>query len=433
VARAARRAGRQTESPGLRVVVAGAALLAACANQGAPPGGPPDTAPPSIVAVRPESGAVVPGWKDDAVIQFDEVIDEMAGTGAKSLGRLVVLSPVAGDTKVTWGRTRIRVKPKEGWKPGRVYRLELLPGIVDLRRNTLKTGRVIVFSTGPAIGHARLAGTALQWVEQRPLLGALIEAVPLPDSAGYLTIVDSTGRFHLDALPTGRYVVYATADQNTNRRRDPREAYDSASLTLDSSATVTLFTFVHDTAGPRLRSATALDSFTVRLDFSQALAAGAPLDTARVHVLQLPDSAPVSIAAILTPPQHDSLTAAERKAADTVTRRDSAVAVPPPPPSPPRAAGAPRVAAQGDTAATRRDAAEVRRLLAQRPVPFDKVVLRFPRPLAPDTRYLIRVHGAVNLSGAAGDGQVVVLTPKPPAPAKADTTHAPRPTPPSPP
>ena len=431
MARAARRAGRQAQSPGLLL----AALLAACANQGAPPGGPPDTAPPTIVAFRPDSGAVVPGWKDDAVIQFDEVIDEMAGTGANSLARQVVLSPVVGEVKVIWGRTRIRVKPKEGWKPGRVYRLELLAGILDLRRNRLKTGRVIVFSTGPAIGHARLAGTALQWVEQRPLLSALIEAVPLPDSAGYLTVADSTGRFHLDALPAGRYVVYATADQNSNRRRDPREAYDSASLTLDSSATVTLFTFVHDTLGPRLRIATALDSLSVRLDFSQALAAGVPLDTTRVHVLQLPDSAPVSIAAILTPPQYDSLTAAERKAAradsaraDTATRRDSAAAVSP------RAAGPVRVAAQGDTAAARRDAAEVRRLLAQRPVPFDKVVLRFAHPLAPEARYVIRVPGAVNLSGAAGDGQVVVLTPKPPAPAKADTTsHTPRPTPPSPP
>jgi hypothetical protein len=378
--------------------------------------------------VRPDSGAVVPGWKDDAVIQFDEVIDEMAGTGSSGLARQVVLSPVVGDVKVSWGRTRIRVKPKEGWKPGRVYRLELLPGIVDLRRNKLTTGRLIVFSTGPAIGHATLAGTAIQWVQQRALLGALIEAVPLPDSTGYLTLADSSGRFHLDALSPGRYVVYATADLNTNRRRDPREPYDSALVTLDSTATVTLFAFVHDTAGPRLRVATAVDSSTVRLEFSQALAAGVPLDTARVRVLQLPDSAPALIAAILTPPQYDSLSAAERKAA----KPDTGAARPDSTPAgagggAPRAAGALKPPARGDTAAARRDTAEVRRLLAQRPVPFDKVVLRFARPLTPETRYLIRVRGAVNLTGAVGDGQVVVLTPKRVAP---DTTpHAPRPTP----
>jgi len=398
-------------------------LLAACAKMGDPPGGPPDTAPPAIVAVRPESGAVVPGWKDDAVIRFDEVIDEMAGgrggggAGITGLARQVLLSPVTGDVAVRWGRTSIRVKPKEGWKQGRIYRLELLPGIVDLRRNPLKTGRVIVFSTGPAIGRATLAGTALQWVEQRPMISALIEAVPLPDSAGYLTQTDSTGRFHFDALGSGRYVVYATLDQNTNRRRDRREAYDSALVTLDSSATLTLFAFVHDTLGPRLRIATAADSISVRVEFSQALAPSAPLDTTRVHVLQLPDSTPVAIAGILTPQQYDSLTAAERKAAakpdstrrdtiarrDTVARRDSAAAVSP------------------------RDTTEFRRLLARRPVPFDKLVLRFAQPLKPETRYVIRVRGALNLNGATGDGQVVVLTPKPAPPAKPDTTsHAPR-------
>ena len=442
MARAARRADRQAEGSGLRVVVLGAALLAACANQGAPPGGPPDTAPPGIVAVRPESGAVVPGWKDDAVIQFDEVIDEMAsgggGAGLSGLARQVVVSPVKGDVQVSWGRTRIRVKPKEGWKPGRVYHLELLPGIVDLRRNILKKGRLIVFSTGPAIGTATLTGTALQWVEQRAMVGGLIEAVPLPDSVGYLTVADSIGQFHLDALPAGRYVVYATADQNNNRRRDPREAYDSATVTLDSTASTALFAFVHDTLGPRLRAATAVDSLTVRLEFSQPLAAGAPLDTARVRVLLLPDSTPVAIAAVLSPPQYDSLAAAARKAArpdstrpDSTARRDSAGAQAPragrgaPPPSP---------APARDTTPARVDTSVVKRLLAQRPVPFDRVIVRFAQPLPPETRYLFRVHGAVNLNGASGDGQVGLLTPKPPPPAKPDSTRAvPRTTPPKPP
>ena len=60
-------------------------------------------------------------------------------------------------------------------------------------------------------------------------------------------------------------------------------------------------------------------------------------------------------------------------------------------------------------------------------MPFDKVLLRFLHPLIPETRYLIRVQGAVNLTGAAGDGQVVVLTPKRVAP---DTTRRAAPPPP---
>ena len=63
------------------VVAAAAAVLSACASVGTPPGGPPDSMPPHIVAVHPDSGAMVPNLKGDAVIQFDEVIEEMAGGG----------------------------------------------------------------------------------------------------------------------------------------------------------------------------------------------------------------------------------------------------------------------------------------------------------------------------------------------------------------
>jgi hypothetical protein len=399
--------------------------------------------------VQPESGTVVPNWKDDAVIQFDEVIDEMAGGsgagggfggggggGLTGLARLVLLSPVNGDVKVSWGRTKIRVKPKEGWKPGRVYRLELFPGVVDLRRNKLDSGRVVLFSTGAEIGHATLRGTALQWAEQRALPSGLIEAVPIPDSVGYRTLADSAGRFQLGALRPGRYLVYATLDQNSNRQRDRREAYDSTAVTVDSSATVTLFTFVHDTAGPRLRAAANLDSVSLRLEFSQPLDPAAPLDTSRIRVLHLPDSSAVTVTAVLTPRQYDSLAAAERakadsakQRADTAGRDTARAAGAPAAAGVPRAAGALGAAARGTPAAA--DTAELRRLLAQRPAPFDRVVLRLARPVVPDTRYLIRVRGARNLNGAVADGQAVLTVPKPAAPR--DTTRAGRPGPPKPP
>ena len=145
MAQPARRARRKTQGAGLLLTLAATAAGTgfACANTGEPPGGPPDTSPPQVLAVQPESGAVVPDWKGDAVIQFDDVIDEMAtgggGGGAiTGLARQIVLSPVAGEVKVSWHRSSIHVKPAEGWKPGRVYHLQLLPGIVDLRRTSRK-------------------------------------------------------------------------------------------------------------------------------------------------------------------------------------------------------------------------------------------------------------------------------------------------------
>src|SRR5213592_1773867 len=356
MARSARRPGRQAQVTRLLLAggAAGAALLLACASVGTPPGGPPDKEPPKILQVKPESGAVVPNWKSSVVIQYDGVIDEMPGSGSagsmSGLAKQILLSPVRGAVKVDWHRSSISVKPKEGWKR-RVYRLEILPGIMDLRRNRLDSAKTVLFSTGPEIGHARIGGIALKWIEQTILARALIEAVPLPDSAGYLTMADSGGQFNLTNLQPGRYIVYATADENGDRRRGVREAYDSTEVTLDSSSNVALFTFPHDTVPPRPRAATSLDSTTVRVEFTQALDPTASFDTAHVHVLELPDSTPVATTQVLTQRQFDSLTNAARAKADSAARAkgDSGAvhdtshapkirpAAPPPPRSPARA------------------------------------------------------------------------------------------------
>jgi hypothetical protein len=456
MARSARRPGRQAQIAGLLLALLlglGEAWSAgACASIGAPPGGPPDTTPPKILAVSPESGAVVPNLSGDAVIQFDEVIEEMAGSGGAGLSPLakqVLLSPVAGEVKVSWHRTRVTIKPKEGWKK-RAYRLEILPGFTDLRRNRTLARKTVLFTTGPEIGHARLGGIALKWIDQQVLLHALIEAVPLPDSVGYLTMADSGGQFNLTNLPPGRYIVYATADENGDRHRGLREAYDSTIVTLDSTSNVALYTFPHDTVPPKPRSATYVDSITIRVEFSQALDATQPFDTAHVEVLALPDSARVPIDRILTERLYDSLTTLARQKAESASaaardtgrvhgmvhdtsaqpnihptvppaaapgpRRAAPAPPPPPPPPPPAAAARPRVPAEPAV-----DTALVRRLLAQRPVPSDKIVIGMVRPLKPETRYVVRVRGATNLIGRKGDGVIGFTTPKPRAPA--DTTH----------
>ena len=431
MARTARRPRRKTQITRLLVVALPVgALVSACASVGAPPGGAPDTAPPTIVSVRPESGAVVSGWKDEISIQFNEVVDEMAtgGGAGGGLERQVLLSPVRGTVKVGWHRDRVSVKPREGWKR-RVYRLEILPGFLDLRRNRLDTAKTVLFSTGPGIGNARIGGLALQWIEQRYLARALIEAVPLPDSVGYLTLADSGGQFILQNLSRGRYIVYASVDDNGDRRRGPREAYDSVLVTLDSSSNVALYAFPHDTVPPRLRSATYVDSITIRIELTQALDPAVKLNSTRVRVLELPDSTPVTVAQVFAARQFDSVTAAERARADSLRQQQDTTApadtaqaragrpvrpqihptVPPAaPPQPPPPAGAAREAPKGPPV----DTALVRRLLAMRPVPSDKHVVRMARALKPDTRYVVRVIDATNLIGRKGSGEVSFSVPK---------------------
>ena len=337
----------------------------------------------------------------------------------------IVLSPVAGDVHVSWHRSAIHVKPAEGWKPNRVYHLELLPGIVDLRRNILKQGKTVIFSTGAPLPHAALAGTALQWVEQRALAGAVIRAAPLPDTVAYVTVADSAGDFHLTDIPRRRYRVWAIQDQNSNRQLDRREPFDSTTVAIDSSGSAVLWVFAHDTVGPRIRSVDPVDSLACRIQFTAPLDPRRPLDAAQVRLYALPDTTPVEVRALFTSAQYDSLQAKARAAADSLRRaKDTTAHGGAPAPAAPRAP-APRAPSARDTAAVHGDTTRIRRLLKQRPVPFDRVVLQAARPLAPGTKYLIRFHGATNLNGAAADAQGVLTVPVP-KPAARDTTRAPR-------
>src|SRR2546427_7543188 len=123
MARSARRPRRQAQITGLllALLLTGAwEASGGCASVGTPPGGPPDSAPPRILHVQPESGAVVPNYSGDVVIQFDETVEEMAGGGATGgLSRQGLLLPGAGPPKTRLRPQRRDREPQKRWEtPG---------------------------------------------------------------------------------------------------------------------------------------------------------------------------------------------------------------------------------------------------------------------------------------------------------------------------
>jgi hypothetical protein len=321
------------------------------------------------------------------VIQFDEVIDERSGGG---LERLIRLAPVKEAPQIDWKRTAIAIKPKEGWRSGTVYHLQILPGIGDLRNNRMTQGRSVVFSTGGPIPKTRLEGTVLDWQAGRAAPRALIEAIFLPDSLLYPATADSSGDFLLASIPEGRYHLRATVDANHNGRRDLGEPFDSVTLSLDSAAGYVFWAFRRDTIGPRIIRAALADSSTIILEFDQALLPE-QLKQTTVEVLALPDSLPVAIGAALRQEEYDSLRAAQRHTR-TLPGPDTTAVRPAPLPdtlaTPPRKAPVPASA----------DTGRVAILLRSRPKPSPVVMIRLENPLRPGSRYLIRAQ-AVNLLG----------------------------------
>ena len=397
----------------------------ACAKIEAPPGAPPDVAPPRLIGTTPESLAVLPGFAGDVTFRFDEVISEGSspsqGTGTGDLERLIILSPTTRPPEVRWRRDHITVRPREGWVANRVYRVQLLPGIVDLRNNRqTEGGTVLTFTTGAARPTLTLTGSVQDWTAGRAAAGALVEAVHTEDSLVYRTIADSSGAYALGPLPGGPYLVLATVDQNRNMVRDPREAFDSARTGGTESTVATLWTFPHDTTGPRIQTITVNDSASASITFSQPLDPTQRIAATDASVRMLPDSTPVPVMSLLPPAADDSAfgrrpaDTTRRAAGDTVSRRPDTTA---------------KVA---DTT-RRRPAADSARVPGRPPL-MTRLVVRIAGHWTAGARYVVSVRGVRNVNRVAADASAGLAVPaaaprSPPADstaprAPADSTRA---------
>ncbi len=375
-----------------------------CARIEPPPGGPPDTSPPQLLATRPDSFARIPGFRGSVEFRFDEVISEGSsaneGTGTGDLEKLVILSPSTKVPDVSWHRDRIDVRPDGGWQPDRVYRVELLPGVTDLRRNRSDTGAVLTFTTGAPLPATSIQGTVVDWTTGRPAPAALVEAILLPDSLPYRGVTDSSGRISLGPLPAGDYLVRGVLDQNHNMRLDPREAFDSVRLARGKTSAGELWAFVHDTTPPRIRTITVADSVSATIELTQSLDPRQRLAPANASVRLLPDSTPVRVASLLPKPVDDSLHARQGAARDTTARDTTA-----------------RDTTARDTTAPRRPgiAAPEPKPLTSRPPLTDRLVLRVQLPWKPETKYAVDLRGLRNVTGVAGNATGVLTVSKAPA------------------
>jgi Bacterial Ig-like domain len=393
-------------------------FVLACARMGAPPGGPEDKVPPKLLATVPESVGVYPGWKHDVEFRFDEVISEGSspsqGFGTGDLEKLILLSPSSRIPVINWKRDRLTLHPREGWQPNRVYRVQLLPGLMDLRRNRLDTTLVLTFSTGGALPTDTLRGIVIDWVAGRVAPLALVELVLRPDSLVYRTLTDSGGRYAIGPLPRGEYTVYGAIDQNHDLRREQRESYDSAEVASGAVAVAPLWLIPRDTLGPRITQVTANDSLSATIAFSQPLDPNQPIDSLGFSIRRQADSSLVPFHSLLPKQLDDSLQARERARADSVraaadtTRADSVPhrlaparpGVKPPPREPGRGLKTPAV----DSLALA--------LLKTRPKLYQELVLRTDSLLVPEAKYLVELKNIRSAAGVAGRASGVLSVPK---------------------
>ncbi len=431
----------------LLAVVAGATWLAgACANPAAPPGGPPDALPPEILRMTPMHGdtSVRPRV---LAIQFDEVISE-SPSGAQDLAGLVFISPRSGRVQVDWKRSRIEIRPRDGFRDSTVYTVTLRPGIQDLRNNSIDTTMTFVFSTRGPIPQTTVTGVVFDWPAGRGARGALVEAIAVADTTiSYLTVADSVGRFALRYVPPGQYLVRGFIDRNNNRFLERTELWDTVRIPLRDSAAVELYSFIRDTTPVRIAEVAVQDSGRrLRLTFDKPLANDQLFTPPQFTLRSLPDSTPMAQRAVVvrTSAQQLALDSTERQrkadstaaaaaARDTV-RPDSAALA--------RADSVARLRRRDSLAAAERAERENRRLLAlrggrplprvdstpppkpSRPTPASELLIVLDAPVPPNTRIIVEARDIVSLNGIDGIARRALLTPRRDTTVRRDTTAA---------
>ncbi|HKH94494.1 MAG TPA: Ig-like domain-containing protein [Gemmatimonadaceae bacterium] len=397
-----------------RRLIAASIFVAACASAGPPPGGPEDRSPPRLVRVTPDTNAVNVGARA-ATFYFDETINDR-GTGQQDLGSLFIVSPSDGTPRVSYHRTRIDVRPRHGFRPNTAYTVTLLPGLGDLRGNTMKSGAAVVFSTGATIPTVRINGVAFDWVAERGAANALVEAVT-PDSVVYIAQADSSGRFSIGPLVPGTYLVRGTIDQNNNRTQDRTESWDSVRVTAPQSAPVELLAAPRDTLPARLTSVIPSDSVTLRLTFDRLLDPAQQFPATNFRVAGA-DSVSILLTTTSTPQQEAAAQRARSQQASDSARRADSVAGRPRPVQPPTPVVG---AAPADSAAK-----------PSRPAPFNSITLGLARPLAPSATYRVTVKSVRALSRRESGSERTFTTPKPaPARPATDSTAPPAARPPA--
>ena len=197
-------------------------VLASCASQIPPTGGPKDVTPPKVIHENPQNLSV--NFRSDKiVIGFDEYIQ------LNDANNQVFFSP-ALTGKVSYrlkGKSLVITLP-DSLKANTTYTVNFGSAIKDNTEGNILLNYHYVFSTGSAIDSFRIQGRVVNVLtgKSKPNYLVMLHS-DLSDSAAvkqrpdYNARTDSSGHFVMDHLKGGTFRLAAVEDQNFNFMFDP--------------------------------------------------------------------------------------------------------------------------------------------------------------------------------------------------------------------
>ena len=220
-------------------------MIAACATQVAPTGGPEDKLPPRVAGVSPAPKTANHPNELYVKLEFDEWINASIPRGA-----ITISPPIEKKLRYEVHGKTLEVYSRAELDTGTTYTVTFAGGIKDLRGNALAKPFQVVFSTGATIDSLTLHGRVMvsdslvrkksypsvglylmgpereskRYLEKyRDTVTRVLDSLPMltKEEPLYLTAADSIGNFTFTGLKAGRYRVVAFVDGNGNHKIEP--------------------------------------------------------------------------------------------------------------------------------------------------------------------------------------------------------------------
>ncbi len=212
--------------PCLGAVLALILVVASCARQGFPPGGPEDKIPPVVDETVPANGAVNVAGDAQVVFDFSEPVDE------KSVEDNLFIVPIPTEwPEVRWrsgGRTAALVFAS-GLRTNSTYVITVGSKARDRQGNQMKDSYTLMFSTGSRVESGVIRGKVIpsRPFSSSPESPAGIDVIayrlndssdpdPRVDVPDYATQTGSDGAYALTGLSSARYRLFAVGDRDRN-------------------------------------------------------------------------------------------------------------------------------------------------------------------------------------------------------------------------
>ena len=223
----------------MRSILAAAILMllfVACAKDLAPPGGPPDAKPPTILATAPVEGDTLIPVDANIRIMFSERISAKAAAGA-----LFISPPLKAEPRVKARGAMLIIDPAASLEPDKTYVVTIGASLTDLVGNRMVSSSAFAFSTGSHIDSATVRGIVYNQFHPEPnfrvfayemkpwLYDSLFAIVP-----DYITESGKDGHFEFKYLRPGEYLVFGVEDKD----RDNKISGESERIALPNSTAI---------------------------------------------------------------------------------------------------------------------------------------------------------------------------------------------------